>query len=86
MEEDVRLVVLEHLGHKLGVHVLDIDLLEVLVQHHDGLIQFFLHQSQPCCYYVNYFDETDNIDDDAREQLALLMLVWAFLYARSIHV
>jgi hypothetical protein len=26
---------------------------------------------------------TDNIDDDTREQLALLMLVWAFLETRS---
>jgi hypothetical protein len=27
MEEDVRLIVLEHLGDELNVHVLDIDLL-----------------------------------------------------------
>ena len=42
MEEYVGLVVLEHLGHQLSVHVLDVDLLEVLVQHHDGLVQFLL--------------------------------------------
>ena len=28
VKKDVRLVVLEHLGHQLDVHVLDVDLLE----------------------------------------------------------
>jgi hypothetical protein len=30
------------LGHELRVHVLDVDLLQVFVEHHDGLIQFLL--------------------------------------------
>jgi hypothetical protein len=42
MEQNIRLVVLEHLGNKLGVHVLDVDLLKVLVQHHDCFIQLLL--------------------------------------------
>ena len=42
MEQNVGLIVLEHLCDKLRVHVLDVDLLEVLVQHHDGLVQFLL--------------------------------------------
>jgi hypothetical protein len=54
--------------------------LEVLVQHHNGLVQFFLQRDQ-LCPYVNLvcLGETDNIDNDAREQLALLMLVWTLL-------
>lgn len=42
VEEDIGLIVLEHLCHKLRIHVLDVDLLQVLVEHHDGLIQFLL--------------------------------------------
>lgn len=42
MEQDVGLIVLEHLRDKLCVHVLDVDLLKVLVQHHDGFVQFLL--------------------------------------------
>lgn len=42
VEQNVGLVVLEHLGNELRVHVLDVDLLEILVQHHDSLVQFFL--------------------------------------------
>jgi hypothetical protein len=42
MEEDVGLIILEHLSYKLRVHVLDVDFLEVLVQHHDSLVQFLL--------------------------------------------
>ena len=42
MKKNVGLVVLEHLSYELRVHVLDVDLLEVLVQHHDGLVQFLL--------------------------------------------
>jgi hypothetical protein len=76
VEKDIGLVVLEHLSHELCIHVLDVDLLEVLVQHHNGLVQFFLQRDQ-LCPYVNLvcLGETDNIDNDAREQLALLMLV-----------
>lgn len=32
MEEDVGLVVLEHLGHQLDIHVLDIDILTMVRQ------------------------------------------------------
>jgi hypothetical protein len=32
---------------------------------------------------VHFHGVTDNIDDDARKQLTLLMLVWAFLYVQS---
>jgi hypothetical protein len=42
MEQNVRLVVLEHLRNQLSVHVLNIDLLKVLVQHHDSFIQLLL--------------------------------------------
>jgi hypothetical protein len=42
MEENIGLVVLEHLSHQLRVHVLDVDLLQILVEHHDCLIQFLL--------------------------------------------
>lgn len=48
VEKNVRLVVLEHLSHKLGIHVLDVDLLQILVQHHDGLVQLLLSGSQHC--------------------------------------
>jgi hypothetical protein len=46
MEEDVRLVVLEHLSHELCVHILNVDFLEVLIQHHNRLVQFLLRNSQ----------------------------------------
>lgn len=57
MEEDVGLVVLEHLGDKLDVHILDINLLgairsnllskraaylNTLIHHHDSLVKFLL--------------------------------------------
>lgn len=42
MEQNIGLVVLEHLRNKLGIHVLDVYLLQVLVQHHDGFVQLFL--------------------------------------------
>jgi hypothetical protein len=40
------------------------------------------------CPYVNLvcLTETDNIDNDAREQLALLMLVWTLLRACLVRV
>lgn len=43
VEKDIGLIVLEHLSDEFRVHVLDVDLLEVLVKHHDGLVQFLLH-------------------------------------------
>lgn len=76
MKQSVRLIVLEHLGYQLDVHILDVDLLlsisvrlvpvdklylKVLVHNHDCLIQFL------------------NICDDSRKQQALLLLVWALL-------
>jgi hypothetical protein len=68
MEEDIRLIVLEHLSHKFRVHVLNVDLLEVFVQHHDGLIEFLLRHSQWSCHCkVSIIGMADNIDDDARE-------------------
>ena len=42
VEEDVGLVVFEHLSYELRVHVLDVDFLQILVQHHNGLIKFLL--------------------------------------------
>jgi hypothetical protein len=48
VEENVGLVVLEHLSHQLRVHVLDVDLLQILVEHHNRLVQFLLQQDQ-CC-------------------------------------
>jgi hypothetical protein len=42
VEEHVGLVVFEHLRHELRIHVCYIDLLEVLVQCHDGFVQLFL--------------------------------------------
>jgi hypothetical protein len=47
VEEDIGLVVFEHLRDKLGVHVLDVDFLEILVEHHDSLIQLFLRLFSP---------------------------------------
>jgi hypothetical protein len=47
VEEDIGLVVFEHLRDKLGVHVLDVDFLEILVEHHDRLIQLFLRLFSP---------------------------------------
>jgi hypothetical protein len=38
VEENIRLVVLEHLRHKLRIHILDVDLLKILVEHHDGFV------------------------------------------------
>lgn len=35
VEENVGLVVLKHLSHKLHIHVLDVDLLEAFVHDHD---------------------------------------------------
>lgn len=42
MEEHVGLVVLKHLGHKLDIHVLDVDLLKALVHDDDRLVEFLL--------------------------------------------
>jgi len=62
MEENVGLVVFEHLGNKLDIHVLDVDFLrsaisnermeakpdylEVLIQEHDSFIEFLLQSGQ----------------------------------------
>jgi hypothetical protein len=81
VEKNVGLVVLEHLRHELCVHVLNVDLLQVLVQHHDGLVQFLLRLCQFVFTVVLVLVMTDNIDNDTGEQLALLMLVRAFLCA-----
>lgn len=58
MKEDVGLIIFEHLGYKLHVHVLDVDFLlhvgyyssitptqaylKALIHNHDRLIQLFL--------------------------------------------
>jgi hypothetical protein len=79
MEENIGLVVVEHLSHELRIHIRNVDLLQVLVKHHDSLVEFLLqkHQSSaPLGFMWTY-----NVDDDAREQLALLVLMRAFLQA-----
>lgn len=101
MEEDIRLVVLEHLRDQLDVHILYIDLLgtvvrccrrksfdsnahlETLVEHHHSLIQLFLwvEVRRRSSLVVQRSDYTYDIRDDTRKQLALLMLVRAFLQA-----
>lgn len=42
VKQDIGLIVLEHLRNKLRVHILDVDLLEVLIQHHNSLVEFLL--------------------------------------------
>ena len=42
VEQHIGLIVLEHLRHKFYVHILDIDLLQILIQHHNRLIEFLL--------------------------------------------
>ena len=42
MEEHIGLIALEHLCHELHIHVLDIDLLQSIVHHHDRFIEFHL--------------------------------------------
>jgi hypothetical protein len=87
VEENIGLVVLEHLRHELCVHVLHVDILQVPVQHHQGLVQFLLRPSQFVSTVVLVLVMTDNIDNDTGEQLALLMLVRAFLCASGqLHV
>jgi len=50
MKQHIRLVVLEHLRYKLRVHICEVDFLQVLVEHHDGFVEFFLllHQRVSC--------------------------------------
>jgi hypothetical protein len=79
MEEDIRLVVFEHLRDKLRVHILDVDFLEILVEHHDRFIQLLLQIFTSVVGGGGMAELTDHIDDDAREQKALLVLMWAFL-------
>lgn len=68
MEQDIGLVILEHLRHKLGVHVLDVDFLEILVQHHNGFVQLLLWRvsacTSRCCLH---WAATHNIDNNARK-------------------
>jgi hypothetical protein len=42
MKEDVGLIVLEHLCDQLYIHVLHVDLEQILVEHHNSLIEFLL--------------------------------------------
>lgn len=42
MEQNIGLVVLEHLRYQFHIHVLDVDFLQILVQHHDRFIEFLL--------------------------------------------
>ena len=42
MKQHVRLVILEHLSHKLDVHVLYVDLLETSVHDHHRLVELLL--------------------------------------------
>lgn len=42
VKENVGLVILEHLSDQLRVHVVDVDLLKILIEHHDRFIEFLL--------------------------------------------
>ncbi len=42
MEQHIGLIVLEHLGYELDIHILNIDLLKALVHDHNGLVEFLL--------------------------------------------
>lgn len=87
MEENIGLVVLEHLSYQLCVHVRDVDLLQVLVQCHNCFVEFLLHSCEHAHSLVDISDVLAyHIDDDTGEQEALLMLVWAFLSQSQQHV
>lgn len=64
VEQDVGLVVLEHLSDQLHVHVLDVDLLKTLVEYHDGLIELLLLDISTCLSPWRVWDAYD-IGDDA---------------------
>jgi hypothetical protein len=86
VEQNIRLVVLEHLSNKLYIHVLNVDVLEGLIHHHNSLVEFLL-----CCckakvlalsidiYVVSFRARPYHIGDDARKQKVLLMLMGALL-------
>lgn len=51
MEEHIGLVVFEHLRDEFRIHVGEVDFLEVLVQHHDGFVEFFLGSISHCGFW-----------------------------------
>lgn len=55
--------------------------LESFIQHRDGFIELLLQRPSASASSKDGSLSTDNVGDDARQQLALLVLVWALLEA-----
>jgi hypothetical protein len=56
--------------------------LETLVQDHDSLVQFLLHDHVRISGVVHLLSQiTYDVGDDTRQQLALLVFMWALLDA-----
>jgi hypothetical protein len=43
MEENIGLVIFEHLSDELNIHILDVDVLQSLVHHNNGLVELLLY-------------------------------------------
>jgi len=44
MEENIGLVIFEHLSDELNIHILNIDVLQSLVHHNNGLVELLLYR------------------------------------------